>query len=225
MTGRPPNPNRITRLTLSLPESAQKILDQLTAYGLYGASRGEVLRRLALDAMRQTVDQGLVKITKNVERDLYTDKSLIRQTRSPLKKGKSRTRFVIRNRALVIRYSKLVIFALQEALEYDPARHHNQPPPDLRIDDPDYLQEMRILVSELQRLNDLLEATVRRRQESSRAVLSFAKHADNFLGKYASALGKGAGYLTIGMIASLLYQAGVGPDLVAKILGYASISK
>ena len=48
---------------------------------------------------------------------------------------------IVRNRKEVLRYSRLLIDVLQEALDYDPQRQHNLPRPDLRInDDPAYLQ-------------------------------------------------------------------------------------
>jgi hypothetical protein len=142
------------------------------------------------------------------------------------KNAKERTtqgEIVIRNRLQLVKYSKILIAALQEVLEYDPARHHNQPRPDLRIDDADYLQEIRSLVAELRTLNAFLETSRRPPKPTSRAVLQLAAHFDRFLQSYAKSLGKGAGYLTIGVIASLLYQAGIGNDLVAKILSHARL--
>jgi len=68
---------------------------------------------------------------------------------------KATQRLVIRNRQEVVAYSTLIVAALQEALDYDPARHHNQPLPALWIEDPNYLQVIRALIAELKRLNEL----------------------------------------------------------------------
>jgi Arc/MetJ-type ribon-helix-helix transcriptional regulator len=215
------NPNRLTRVTFTLPENTQKILDQLAANGLYGASRSDVLRFLTMKWMSQQVTDGRVKLNVGPESALGVDKD--GQIILPFKKTKSKGRSIIRNKALIVRYSKLVIFALQEALEYDPARHHNQPPPDLRIEDDEYLKEIRNLVSELQRLNDLLEDAVVHKAEAKRTVVNIAKHTNTFLDKYAGVVGKGAGYLTVGLLASILYQAGISSESVTKILAHISI--
>src|SRR3974390_2594112 len=87
------------------------------------------------------------------------------------------------------------------------------PPPELRIENPDYLSEIRDAVAELRTLNSLLKRSRRQPQKASRAVLNLAKHFDTFLNGYSKSLGKGTGYLTIGLIASLLYQAGIGQDV------------
>jgi hypothetical protein len=127
----------------------------------------------------------------------------------------------IKNYSQVIQYSKILIVALEEVLDYDPLRHHNQPPPELRIEDPEYLGEIRDLVAELRSLNSFLESSPRRPQKASRAVIDLTKHFNTFLNSYSKSLGKGAGYLTIGVIASLLYQAGIGQDIIASILSHA----
>jgi hypothetical protein len=61
---------------------------------------------------------------------------------------------------------------LEEVVDYSPARHHNQRPPDLRIDDEGYLTEIRNLVAELRTLNALLETTRREPKEASDAVVN-----------------------------------------------------
>jgi hypothetical protein len=68
------------------------------------------------------------------------------------KKPKASPRLVIRNREQVVAYSNIIISSLQEALDYDPARHHNQPPPELRLGDARYLRDVRDLIAELKRL-------------------------------------------------------------------------
>jgi hypothetical protein len=84
-------------------------------------------------------------------------KVLPKKSRSRRSATNATQRLVIRNRQHVVATSTLIISALQEALDYDPVRHHNQPPPALRIEDPHYLKDIRALIVELKRLNELLE--------------------------------------------------------------------
>ena len=122
------------------------------------------------------------------------------------------------NRHEIIRYSTALIAALQEAADYDPLRHHNEPPPSLRIDDPDYLAEVRSLVAELKRLNSILEAkTVSESHLAEDSVSHLAKHFDTFFGAYAKSLGHGAAALTIATVLALLTRAGVGAELVDAV--------
>src|SRR5262249_25855061 len=58
----------------------------------------------------------------------------------------------IKSRSQVIQYSMILICALEEIVDYDPARHHNRPPPELRIEDKDYLREIQNLIAELRTL-------------------------------------------------------------------------
>ena len=122
---------------------------------------------------------------------------------------------LIKNSAEIIHYSTALITALQEALDYKPGRHHNFPPPSLRIDDPDYFLEVRKLIIELKRLNSLLEIKVAGNVEAAEeTVTRLQKHFDIFLSAYAKALGTGAAGLTIATVTALLYRAGVATDVV-----------
>ena len=124
----------------------------------------------------------------------------------------------IRNIAHVVIYSKIIIQVLQEALDYDPIRHHNQPPPDLRIEDPEYLSDIRSLVAELKTFNALLDTTTPRIKEASKSIIDFHKHTNIFLENYCHLLGKGAALLTVGVVASLLHSAGVGDGIIDTLL-------
>jgi hypothetical protein len=126
----------------------------------------------------------------------------------------------IQNREAVLRYSRVIIDALQEAHDYDILRRHNQPPTDLWMDDPAYLQELKNLIAELKRLNDLLERPRPSSREAKRAVSGLSKHFDTFLSNYAKGLGTGVAGLTIGAMAALLYQAGAGKDIIDTIWGH-----
>jgi hypothetical protein len=154
------------------------------------------------------------------ERPTLLEKKVVRRVRSP------RVRTVkIKNRSQVIQYSRTLIAALNEVLDYDRERHHNQPPPELLIEDADYLREIRNLVAELRTLNSFLESSRRPAKKTSQAVGRLANHFDNFLKSYGKSLGKGAGWLTIAVMASLLSQTGLGQDVVANILSHAKLPR
>jgi hypothetical protein len=119
-------------------------------------------------------------------------------------------RDVIRNPTEVIRYSHILISAFEEVLDYDPVRQHNQRPPALWSGDPSYQKDVHDLVTELRRLNSLLEARRSRKTEARKAAISLARHLDSFWRSYSKTLGKGAAYLTLAVIVGLLSQAGVG---------------
>jgi transcriptional regulator with XRE-family HTH domain len=77
---------------------------------------------------------------------------------------------VIRSRSQVIFYSKLVIFALNDALNtVSDTRLHNHPPSELIVDDDQYIDELRNLVAELKRLNDLLDRSGSIRTKAKKA--------------------------------------------------------
>jgi hypothetical protein len=116
----------------------------------------------------------------------------------------------------VIRQTKALIIVLEEALDYDPVRGHNQTPPVLWSGDPSYRKEVKALVVELRRLNSLLEAKRPRKKEAERAVVDLARHFDKFLQAYASWFGKGAALLTLTVFANLLQHAGLDPTAVCS---------
>ena len=124
----------------------------------------------------------------------------------------------ITNRVEVIRQTKALIIVLEEALDFDPVRGHNQRPPALWSDDPSYLKDVDALVVELRRLNSLLEAKRPRKKEAERAVIDLTQHLDTFLKNYAAWFGRGAAALTVGSIASLLHYAGLDPTAVWSII-------
>jgi hypothetical protein len=135
----------------------------------------------------------------------------------PAKADSKRKPLEIRNKKQVVFYAKTLIAAIQETLDYDPKRHHNRPPPALRIENPEYLEELRQLVGELRKLNELLEAPMQRRSPDT-AAINLAKHFDRFLHKYSGALGTGAACLTIGVVAALLGELGLGGNMIGNIL-------
>ncbi len=130
----------------------------------------------------------------------------------------------IRNRSQVVLYSRLLVAALEPVAQFDQARQHNELPPELWVNDKDYLRELQKLVEELRALNSLLSVANVSRQQTQKTVLDLKEHFNEFLRNYAKTLGKSAGYATVGLIASLLYQAGVGKDAIAHIVSLIKIS-
>jgi hypothetical protein len=151
---------------------------------------------------------------------------LPKKPRSRRSTAKASTRLVIRNREQVVAISNIIISSLQEALDYDPARHHNQPPPELRIEDARYLQDIRDLIAELRRLNTLLETSrPPQRGEPKRTIIDINKHINKFLENYIPMLAKGTAGLTVATMASLLFHAGVGEDIIMGILSMAKLGR
>lgn len=130
----------------------------------------------------------------------------------------------------VLRYSRVLIEALQDALDYDPNRQHNRSAPELRVsDDESFLKELRKIVAELRRLNDLLESKKRNVSATRKQVISLGQHFNKFLTNNSGAFGKAAGkdswYLLVGGIGGLLYHGGVGKDLVDSIRAHLRLPK
>jgi hypothetical protein len=127
---------------------------------------------------------------------------------------------IIRNRAQIIQHSKAIIFALEDTLRYEPDRHHNLPTPELWHDGATYIQEVKELVAELKRLNDILESDRPNPRQAKRSTVQLGKHFNTFLHHFALGAGKGTAALLVASMASLLYQAGVGKGLVESIWGH-----
>ena len=122
-----------------------------------------------------------------------------------------------KNRKEIIQYTGVLIIALQEALDYDPGRHHNMPIPALRINDAKYLSDIRLLAKELRRLNKLLEQNIPQRG-TNRVAREAGKYLTMFLSNYTPLLAKSSAVLTIGVIVSLLHKLGVGTGDVDQII-------
>jgi hypothetical protein len=136
--------------------------------------------------------------------------------------NRARVQFTVRNRKLIGSYSLTIISAVEEVLAYDQRRHHNQAPPPLWIDNPDYLKELRELVAQLKRLNNILEKGKVEIVDANTAVFNVGKRADIFFNNYsesfAKAAGKGTWYLLVGSTAALLYSAGAGHEIIDRVL-------
>jgi hypothetical protein len=125
-------------------------------------------------------------------------------------------KIVIRNKRQVLIQSRILISALEEALDYRPTVGSNRSVPELRadlnLDDHQAQSEIRELVSELKKLNAFLEAAKRAMAVDRKNIIDVKKHLNTFLHSFANNFGKttgvGAGLLTVGLAASLLYHLG-----------------
>jgi hypothetical protein len=128
---------------------------------------------------------------------------------------------VIRNKYDILILSGVLITALEDLINERTNRNHNHPPPDAVIETSDDIELLRLTVSELQRLNGLLEQKRRvPRTEVAPALTGFQKHLDRFLTRFSSTLGAGMAGLLIATAASLLYKAGVAPEVVSDLLNH-----
>lgn len=137
---------------------------------------------------------------------------------------------VVRNKKQTLLQVTVILDALQQAIDFDPMRHHNQPPPPLRIENPEYLSELRNLVEQLRRLNEILAATGPLRsgapsasvKDVTKPAIDTRKAVSKFVNNYAGTLGKtlgyGSGVLVLGGLATLLYQLGLPDDVFTTIL-------
>ena len=163
---------------------------------------------------RQGDDSSKTRELKNTK---DTDSTHDAVTSGGLGNGRPPRGTLIRNRDQVIRTSAAIITALQEALDYDPKIHHNQIPPDLWRDNPEYIATLRQIVEELKELNDLLRKQSSAQRER-KSVVHLGVHIDQFLTGFSSVAGRGAGWLLIASLGGLLYQTGLVPDLAANVL-------
>lgn len=139
-------------------------------------------------------------------------------------------KIVVRSKKQTMFQIAVVLDSLQEAIDYDPMRHHNQPPPALRIEDPAYIDELRRLVEQLRRLNDILEATKPSGSKKPRATAkdvekpaidtrkALTKVLNSSAGAFGKVLGGGTALLVLGGLTTLLYQLGVPDDVFTTIL-------
>jgi hypothetical protein len=150
-----------------------------------------------------------------------SNKRTRRRTAAKKQRGTTTTKIKIRSYPQAIAYCQILIGALQEIVDYNPLRHHNQPPPDLRIEDKEYLQEIRRLIAELRTLNDLLAASRRQPKRTSDAAINLSHHFNTFLNCVAKSAGYGTGTLLVATMASLLSELGIAQDIIMNILQHA----
>lgn len=108
-------------------------------------------------------------------------------------------------------------------MDYDPTRHHNLPAPALHIDDALYLNDIRALIGELRRLNELLQKSRPQKGEPKRTIIEVRTHINLFLKNYVPLFAKGTACVTVAAMAGLLHYAGVEQDIIMGLLTAANL--
>ena len=142
----------------------------------------------------------------------------VEKVESPLKNATlSKTASLAKNRKEIITYSTVLIEALQEAIDYNPSRQHNQETPPLFVDNQKYLSDISALTKELRKLNKLLEGTTKdiAKNKSAKTV---ADYIHLYFANYIPTLGKGSAYLTLGVMAALLHNLGFDNAIAAAVM-------
>jgi hypothetical protein len=143
---------KLKRVSLKLPS---QLVDELNrAAAQRGASMSGMLNVIAAEAVG--------RIRRIHFTPKYSGPSAMDRLRQSLEAENKPRALTAKDRRYVTKLSKAIIEALQKAVDYDPIRNHNQPPPPLRLDDDKYLKELKALIAEMKRLNDLLAKRVRR---------------------------------------------------------------
>jgi hypothetical protein len=132
---------------------------------------------------------------------------------------------IVRNRAQALLHVRVLLEALEEVNEFDPLRRGNRPPPALWLDRADYLGDVKSLLAELRQLRELLQDGQIRGTAAKKTVGLVASATTKFIEGYADALGKGAAALTIGAAGALLFQMGLGTDVLAPLWDRLRIGK
>jgi hypothetical protein len=198
------------RVTILVNEEAKDALGNLT--GVFGNTISNVAHTLLMDGFRSHVEKGHINVP-GAFMGLLRPQTKLRRTRTT-------TSLLIKNKSQIIQQSNVIIFALEETLNYDPGTRHNQPPPDLWIDDAAYVQEIKNLVTELKRLNANLERPTPNTRQVKRSGVQLAKHFDTYLHHVAVGAGKVTVVLLAATMAGLLYQVGIDKGLVGSIWGH-----
>src|SRR5258708_3173566 len=113
----------------------------------------------------------------------------------------------IRNQRQIIAHAGAMIIAIDEALSYRTTS--NQPRPALFADNAEYLQELRSLRTELQRLNHILERVRPQKNEVKKISSALSRHANTAANVFAKTVGVGGAALAISTLGGLLESVGV----------------
>jgi hypothetical protein len=219
---------RSDALPLRDPEVRQHVDDAIRPYAEYPIRHDErprVATNLDPELMREL--EALAAKTGKTKASIVREaiQELVMGDDQPTAVKNSAGQVVIRSTKQVVFQAQIIIAAVDDALNYDPHRHHNHPPPALRIENPAYLDELRRLVVELRRLNDSIKAlkpspnrTAVPSSVVEKSAIDVRKHVNTFLDKYASTLATGVGILTVGALGSLLFQLGLPEEILTKVL-------
>jgi hypothetical protein len=142
------------------------------------------------------------------------------------RKPRPRKQIIIKDKRQALLHSYALIRALEEAIGFNPARHGNRSPPELRseldLDNAQSRSDITELIAELKKLNAFLETSGKPRSDNKKDIIRLKKHLNSFLQNYAKTVGTGAGYLTLGAVANLLISLG-GGEVVALAMAFKAI--
>ena len=126
---------------------------------------------------------------------------------------------LIRNRTQALHHLEALLAAFGEVDEFQLRRLGNQRPPALWLDDPKYLSDLQLLLGDLRALRELLQddSAAKGKTAIKRAISVVASATPKFIEGYAHALGTGAAALTIGAAGALLFQLGLGKEVLAPL--------
>ncbi len=125
------------------------------------------------------------------------------------------------NKEVVTFHVRALIVAFQDVEAYDPVRHHNAGPRTLWSDAPDFPADIKLLLAELRRLNDLLEAGEEPSASTGRKIGKTLTAGASVVYKAAcGTVGVGLGLVILGSFAEILSQLGMREEL-NQILSWA----
>jgi hypothetical protein len=132
----------------------------------------------------------------------------------------------VRNKAQALLQTTALLGALEDVEGFDPSRPSNERRPALWLDQPGYQNDVRSLVAELRELRKLLQdGRTGPKGNTAKKAGAVASAVTKFIEGYADALGKGAAALTIGAAGALLFQVGLGKEMLAPILDRLRLGK
>jgi len=153
-------------------------------------------------------------------REIKPDAGQLRITGHPvhfkIAKARGRKAVVqIRNKEQLQFQTEVLIVALEQAVDYQPRPKSNDPAPELyrilALEKPTNLREVKALLAELRRLNALLEKAILKStkvKSTQKPVVEVRKHLNTLLGSFAKTVGTGAGWLVLGVAATILHNTG-----------------
>lgn len=114
---------------------------------------------------------------------------------------------------------RALITVFEEVERYDSLRHHNQPPPALWIDEAEYLRDVKDLVHELRRLNDLLEAEATEVSDKDIARTSslVGEMAHKACMTAAAVIGGSVAALLVASVYTLLSYTDAGAEVLSRL--------
>lgn len=123
--------------------------------------------------------------------------------------------------AVVTFHVRALITIFEEVEAYDPRLHHNGKAPALWSSDPSYREDLKALLNELRRLNDLLESGRKPSPSARQEIGKTLTYGASIVFKAAcGTIGAGLGLVILGTFAEILSQLGFRKEL-SEILSWS----